>query len=72
MTFEEREIHIEELRLRREENRQKIAELSAERRRYVAEQIEARGLDDSRAFDAVVRRAIRARLEERGFELGSE
>ena len=72
MSLEERELYVEEQRLRRQELRQRIAELGEERRRYVAEQIEARGLDDSRAFDAVVRRAIRARLEERGYELGSE
>ena len=69
MTVEEREIHVEELRLRREEIRQKIAELSAERRRYVAEQIEAKGLEASRAFDTAVRRALREKLAEKGFEV---
>ena len=69
MSPEERELHVEEQRLRRQEIRQKIAELSGERRRYVAEQMEAKGLDASRSFDAAVRNALREKLEEKGFEV---
>jgi hypothetical protein len=34
----------------------------------VAKQMKAKGLDDSRAFDTVVRRALRQKLEEKGFQ----
>ncbi len=72
MTPEEREVYVEELRARREELRQQIAELSAKRRGSVAEQIEARGLDTSKSFDTAVREAIRSQAADKGFELPEE
>jgi hypothetical protein len=72
MTTAERESYIAEMLLNREEIRQRIAELSEKRRRYVTDQAQAKGLDDSRAFDGVVRSAIREQLEERGFRPADE
>ncbi len=69
MSFEDRELYVEEQRLRREELRQQIAELGEQRRQFVAEQIEVKGLDVSRAFDTAVRRALREKLEEKGFRV---
>jgi hypothetical protein len=68
MTPNEREIYIQDIRSQREELRQRIGELSEQRRRYMAEQIETRGIDNSRAFDSVVRGAIREELEVKGFQ----
>ncbi len=69
MSPEERELHVEEMQWRREELRTRIADLSAKRRLYVASQMAAKGLDDSRAFDTVVREALRGTLEENGFRV---
>jgi len=67
MTSAEREVYIEQQLNRRQEIRQQILRLSAQRRDYVAEQAAKKGLDDSRTFDGVIRRAIRQQLEEKGF-----
>ena len=67
MSPEERELYVEEMQFRREELRQQIQDVSRHRRRYVSEQMKVRGLDDSLAFDAVVRRRIREQLEEKGW-----
>ena len=68
MSSYELELHIDEMRLKREELRQRITELGDERRQYVAQQMKAKGLDDSRAFDTAVRSALREKLAERGFQ----
>jgi hypothetical protein len=67
MTPAEREVHVEEMLLKRQEIRQRITELSAERRRHVTQQIEDKGLDASRTFDGVIRRAIREQIEGKGY-----
>ena len=48
------------------------AELGEKRRHHMNRQVHAKGLDDSRAFDGVMRRAIREQLEERGFRSADE
>ena len=65
----ELELYIEEKSLEREMLRERIAELGRQRRQYLAEETKAKGLDDSRAFDAAVRGAIRDRLAEQGYEV---
>jgi hypothetical protein len=72
MTFEERELYMEDLLKRREELRQQIAELSAKRRMDVSDQVKAKGLDTSKSFDSVVREAIRSQAADKGFELPEE
>jgi hypothetical protein len=66
MTPAELEVYVEDMLLKRQEIRQRISELSAERRQHVTQQIEKKGLDDSRTFDGVIRRAIREQIEDRG------
>jgi hypothetical protein len=66
MTPAELEVYVEDMLLKRQEIRQRISELSAERRQHVTRQIEKKGLDDSRTFDGVIRRAIREQIEDRG------
>ena len=68
MTPMEREVYVEEMTRKRAEIRARIAELTAQRQQHVGEQMKAKGLDDSRAFDAVVRRAIREQVAERGLQ----
>jgi hypothetical protein len=62
----ERVTYVEELILEREEIRQRIAELSEQRRRYVANKAKAKNQDDSQSFDGVVRQAIRQQIEQKG------
>jgi len=67
MTAGERQAHMEDLLLRRHEMRRSIIELGEKRNRYIAQQVKAKSLDDSRTFDGVVRRALREQLESRGY-----
>jgi hypothetical protein len=63
---------VEEMQGRREDLRRRIAELSAQRRLYVSEKLQAKGLDAALALDGPVRRAIRLRLEEEGLYLSQQ
>lgn len=68
MTNDEREIYIDELARQRQEIREKILQLSAQRREHVAEKAaKKKGGADSQTFDDVVRGAIRGQVEARGF-----
>ncbi|MDH3629053.1 MAG: VWA domain-containing protein [Acidobacteriota bacterium] len=67
MTYAERESYIEQQFRKRQEIRQQILLLSAQRRDHVAGQAKKKGIDGSRTFDGVVRRAIRKQLSEKGF-----
>ena len=67
MSDADRELYVQKMMLEREELRLQIAELSDKRRRHIIEQIEAKGIDDSWAFDSVVRQTIRKKAEEKGF-----
>ncbi len=67
MSDTELALYLDEVTFARQELRQRIAELGEQRRRYVVEQMKARGLDDARAFDTAVRRALRERLAEKGW-----
>ena len=67
MSPEERAIYIEDTFAQREELRQRIGELSRERRRYVAEQARKKGTDDSMAFDSAIRKAMRQHATDKGF-----
>jgi hypothetical protein len=61
-------LHLDGLRAEREKLRQRIVELGRKRAEYIAREAKAEGLDDSTAFDGVVRRMIREKAEEKGFE----
>ncbi len=67
MTPDELILYLDEMLILQDEIRSRIAELGAERRRFVAEQKVRPGLDDSRPFDRAVRRTIREQAEEAGF-----
>jgi hypothetical protein len=72
MSFEEREIYIEDLFARRDELRQRIQALGRERRRYVSEQARKKGHDDSLAFDSAIRGAMRQHATDKGFSFPDE
>ena len=66
LSFEERESHVEQMRLRREELRERIADLAAQRREFLGERPQGTAAT-AEGFDAVVRRTIRAQAEDKGF-----
>jgi hypothetical protein len=67
MSFGEREQVVEEMRLARAEMRQRIAELGAQRREFLAEEAAKRGAPRTAGLDTVMRQTIRAKAEEKGF-----
>ena len=67
MDFEERRLYVEEMRLERERLRERIVELAAARREFVAAQRAVDEGGDAPTFDALVRRSIREKAEEKGF-----
>lgn len=70
MTPEQREARVAELGRRRGELQERINRISAERQRYLDAEMARRQLDDSRSFDAALRRAIRGQAEGRGYRFG--
>jgi hypothetical protein len=68
MTFDELEVYVEDLKLRREQLRRQIADLNRKRRSYVSEQLQAKGGDDSSAFGAVVQRTLVEKGKEKGLD----
>lgn len=69
MSIRELEIYVEEMRKRRAELREQIAEMAEMRRQRVSAQINLNDLGDSMTFDAALRRVILKRAEEKGFRL---
>lgn len=67
MTLDERRAHVAVMAAKRAEIQAKIRDLSEKRSEFVSEQMKTAALDESRAFDAVLRRAIRAQAESKGF-----
>jgi hypothetical protein len=64
MSFDEREHHVEEIRLKRKDLRRRIAELSEKRERHVARQMKEKGVDGDRSLAAAVRRVLDGRFRE--------
>ena len=67
MSLGEREIYLQDMMTEREELRRQISQLNAQRRQYIEQTLQAKGIDTSRAFDSVIRKALREKLEEQGF-----
>ncbi len=67
MTVDERKAHVEELVRKRDEIQGRIKTLSDQRNAFIAEQMKDQGLDDSNAFDRVIRQAVRAQAVAKGF-----
>ncbi len=72
LEIDERMYYLEDLLAAREELVIRIAELGRKRQQFVADQMAARGLDESRAFDNVVRRTIRQEAETLGLRFGAD
>lgn len=72
MSSEERAIYIEDTFAQREELRQRIRELSRERKRYLAEHARKQGTDNSLAFDTAIRKAMRQHATDKGFSFPDE
>jgi hypothetical protein len=72
MSLDERQRYLEELLLEREELRQQILRLSAQRREQLIREGAAGADADARSFDRAVRRAIRQQARKKGFEFPDE
>jgi hypothetical protein len=68
MSLDEREIYLQDMQVRRDELREQIRELSAQRKQYIAQQIEEQGLDTSQEFDVVILKAVQSKAEDKGFQ----
>jgi hypothetical protein len=67
MTPEERQAHVDAMGKKRAEIQKQVTELNAKRQAFVTEELKKHALDDSQAFDRVLRDAIRAQAEAKGF-----
>lgn len=72
MTVEERKKHIGEMQAKRTAIQKSIAELSAKRDAFVAEETKKAAADTSRAFDHAVRQAIRSQAVAKGFSFPAD
>jgi len=70
MTPAERQDHVDKLVEERERLKQRILELGAKRRALTARETGKNGLEESRTFDGVVRRAIQEEMRQRGLRSG--
>jgi len=69
LSLEERVNFVNQTRKQREAIKQEIAELGAQRRAYIVEQLHANGYNSTRTFSWVMRQAIRQSFEEHVFWL---
>ena len=72
MTIEERWRFVDEMREIREHLRQRITDLSRERKQTVSNRIATAAVRGPQLFDEVVRRTIREQAEEKGFFFPAE
>ncbi|MBI5724251.1 MAG: VWA domain-containing protein [Planctomycetes bacterium] len=68
MTVEERKAYVAEQGKKREEIQKQIKDLSTQREAYVKAEMEKKGLDESKGFDAALRKMIRQQAKAKGFE----
>lgn len=66
MTPEQRKSHLEAKTKERAELQQKVAKLSAERQKFIDAEIKEKGLDQNKAFDQAVKKAVREQAEKKG------
>ncbi len=67
LSLDERREHVAAMAAKRASIQDRIRELSDKRSDFVTGEMKARALDDTNAFDAALRRAIRAQAESKGF-----
>ena len=67
MTSDQRRAYVDEMGSKRSGLQSEIQELSRKRDAFVRDEMKKRSLDDSNAFDNVIRRAIRAQATAKGF-----
>ncbi|MFO7900288.1 MAG: VWA domain-containing protein [Planctomycetota bacterium] len=68
MSPEERKRYLEQQAATRRSIQEKIRELSAERKQYVAREMRKRGESDEATLGAEMRKAVRTQAEKKGFE----
>jgi hypothetical protein len=67
MSLDDRRAHMGEMDRRRAELQQQVHDLTTRRAQFIAEESARQSADDSRSFDAAVRRAVRAQAASKGF-----
>lgn len=72
MSLDQRVAHIAEMSARRAEIGTKIAGLNTQREAFVADELRRRGLDETNAFDAAIRRAIRDQARAKGIRFADD
>ena len=68
MTPAERKSYIDEQAAKRAQIQKQIAELTAKRQTFVQAEMKKMAVDDSKAFDSAIRRAVRQQAEAKGLE----
>lgn len=68
MTAEQREVLVQKTAQRRTALQVRVQDLSQQRKAFISEQMREQGLDESAAFDAAVRRAIRNQAAIKGIQ----
>ena len=72
MSLAERQAYVDEMAAQRAGIQKQITELSVQRRLFVAQEMKAKALDEGKAFDSVLRKAIRAQASAKGFRFAEE
>lgn len=68
MSPEERKAHLEKKAAEREGLQKRIAQLSAERQKFIDAEVKEKGLDQNKAFDQAVQKAVREQAEKKGLQ----
>ena len=67
MTLVERQAHVDGMKARRGEIKRRADALAAQRQQFIEAELRRQGSDESKAFDRVLREAIRGQAAGRGF-----
>ena len=67
MTMDERVAYVKEMAAKRKSIQEEITTANAQRKAFISDEMQKLGLDESRAFDAMIRDAIRNQASLRGF-----
>jgi hypothetical protein len=68
MTPEERKAHLDAKAKERAELQKRILELGAQRQKFIDAEVKEKNLDQNKAFDQAVRKAVREQAEKKGLE----
>jgi Mg-chelatase subunit ChlD len=67
MTPEQQKAHVEKKAAERAELGKQVAQMNAEREKFIQAEMKAKNLTEDKAFDEAVRRSVRSQAEKKGF-----